>query len=366
MNCYVPTVATHWGDWICGLFASELLSKLDPSIVQVIDPTYYEKPDRSKPSSLLDWVQLPWAGGFDRVDVVEASKRFDKIITTHHRHCHKKSMYDGVPSDKMLFFDAHGLSFRCVVDGWYPTFNPTQRLMEAFARLQLIPGEYSVVHLNEPLNDCRRTRSVSEFIAMNQRGLHDLARDVQLVSTSCNVPGSLDLSSLHGWLKMIVLINAKEVWASHSGFTSIASMYRRRKDVKLVNEYGNGILNMGPPPICYSNYDVQFEGLRRELAWTVMQGWFPESHGDEYREWSERSWKDWNSFAMFTGDQYDLEVPELFQEPRLHLDSENCLVPWEARFKMADGNVLDYVNDLETITSVSRKVLDPELFRRYH
>jgi len=341
---HTPIVCTHWGDWVCHLWAAELLSTLEPTIEQSYDPTFYERPDRSQPSNLLDWIKVPWASSFSVLDPVVASKRFDRILSTHHRHVHKRDMYAGVPSDRMLFFDAHGISFRCVTQGWYPGFIPTQRTLDEVAKLRL-PEKYNVIHLNEPLNDCRYTTSVREFISKHEKEITGWSSEIILVSTSCsiNVPGIhvIDASKLPGWLKIAVMIGANDVWGSHSGFTSIASMYRRGRNlrgVKLVNEYGISILNMGPPPVCYSNYIVSDPG-------TVTNTTCGSVH--DYRRRCLDAWKDWRSFEHFES---------------VH---ERCHVPVNAKFMKLNGS-REWTFDDRELLNVSSKVLDPELFRRYH
>lgn len=365
MKLYVPCLMTHWGDFIPSLWITEYIKNLDPNVQITFDPTFYEKPDRSKPSSMLEWINIPGETNFQRINKLpEASANFDKILATHHRHCHKRSMYEGCNGDDLLYFDVHGFSYLCVTQNWYPTLKPSKKMLEEFNKLNL-PNKYFALHINEPLNDMRFTTSARDYIDSNLKVILKSSQGMPLVSTSYPVPGSMDLSKLSGWLKIYVLIKSHEFWGSHSGFTSIASMYRKRVRSILVNEYGPGIYNAGPPPICYTNYSVSEPGSIGQLYKNVINGKVENAKGVAYKCRSENVWsKRWHSFE--TLDVKDFVKSNDSYENVLHHEIENCLVPYDAKFnKCGEDKHWDFRHD-EELFEITDSILDPKIFERYH
>lgn len=127
MNFHIPFKAICWGDNVASIWAGEYIKYCLSDAVVTGDFRNHE-------GNYLDWLVLPWCSGIHRL-----SNSY--IVATHHYH-HRAIRYISGP---LFYFDAHGMMFRFVVEDWYPSFIPNERLSRAFANLNL-PDDYNVLH----------------------------------------------------------------------------------------------------------------------------------------------------------------------------------------------------------------------------
>jgi hypothetical protein len=354
----------HWGDTICAHWSAELLKRAKPDYEVIIDPTYRETPN-SSPRSILDYVTVPRSNGYEIIDAKQALHYgYDRIIATHHRHCHKRDMYAGIDGDRMIYYDAHGISYRFVTTEEYPTFLPSDQLEEEFRKLNL-PEQYVVLHVNDvPAEDVRHVMPAQRWLSENMSSIKKSHQNIDLVSTSIHADGTRKLSSLHGWLKLLVMVRASAMYVSHSGFTSIASLYRKRINSFLVNAKYPGVLNMGPPPICYSNYHV-IKGSDDALYAAIEGRKIAHASGSTYKRWCEQEWsRQWSSYS--TLGVKDVQIrPDGYRRKEFYDHVDNCLVPLDGtRFFARDEKVFTLHDD--EFYSLSRTLLDPKDYVKYH
>ena len=360
-NCYVPHVCKMWGDWITALWAGELYSTLNKNHEIIMDPTYQESPNNRK--DIREYVKLPWVHKFECLsDVKTATSKYDNVIATHHRHCHKRSMYAGSDGNKLRYFDAHGLNYRFIQDQWFPTFHPSDRLLEEYAALKL-PDDYAVIHLNDkhPTKELRNKLPFNELITGEPFNLiKDNPHYEYVISTGVHIDNTVNLSNLSGWLKLYIMIKASICWSSHSGFTSIAAVYANDRPNFLVNANIPGCYNMGPPPIAYSNHKIT-KGSRNYLYEVATSN--EKYQGENYRLFCEKEWKNWNSFSTLGIAEFektDYEVKSYYK------NVDNCLVPLDAKFyNMNDPDKNYDFRENSDMFNISNDVLNPKLFERY-
>lgn len=362
MKFYVPSLIRcgiekpHWGDEICTTWASEMLAHLDPSAEIVLDPTFYGKKTFH---SINEWIKTPWAHDHQVLSLTSAASKFDKIVATHHRHL--LSGYPTISGDKYTFFDAHGLSFRMIHDGWFPSFIPTDKTNELFAALKL-PEDYVAVHVNDNTSDGRNVLPARAFYEKNAAKLKQWADDRLIVTTGApidpSIVPSLDLSAIHPWLAIYVMIGATKAWGSLSGFTAIASTYTGRRNFDLVNDPGVPGFNLGPPNIAYSNYNVASFGSYDKLYYAIEQGLIPSSAGAAYAKRSHN--RHWCQFETFDFDAFE-EPPAGYVAKPFYENIDNCLVPLDAKYsspgtdKLWDFRVDDEMTSLPIMAWIPRK-----------
>ena len=344
MRIYVPSVVKHWGDWITTLWACELLKHHMPEAIITLD-------DTCQGAKTRQWLKFSWTNQLARIDLASSQGTFDYVLATHHRHPFKRSLYPNMDGDRMLFFDAHGLVYRMHVDGWYPTFAPTTLLQQEFDALGL-PEHYVAYHLNDisPHVDGRHADTLSQYLCDNHALLTRSANGLPSVSTSFHLPGTINLTNIHGWLKIYVLIRSHEFWGSYTGFTSIASIYRQRIRSHVVNEAGPGIFNLGPPIISYTDYDVASFGSLNALYYAIDADRIKHAKGHEYLKRCEELWRLQCQFENFDVTDF-VTPPDGWTRKHVYLDRENCAVPLDATFrKVGVEKAWDYRRDIEMMS----------------
>lgn len=298
MNILIPPKTMCWGDLIASVWAIEYIkTHLESSNIIFHD--------RSKEGRIRDSIKLPW------VDIFEKNLRYDYMLCTHHNMSPVK--YD--PKSRKIFFCAHGLYFRFIEEDWYPTLNPTSAILRDFEKLDL-PEKYSVIHHSWCCEKKRNRRSdFGDFVDD-----HKWITDENLFSTGTPFPETIDLQHLSAWTKQLVLINAERVYVSHSGFTAMTSMYRKRKNTFLIDYNENA--NLCPPPIaCYTNVVIQDTHTR-----SILYALENSDSSDYYQECRKRAGRP----LMSTGPlvpEFDLPkpAPEDYR-PGILLERENCPV----------------------------------------
>jgi len=171
-------------------------------------------------------------------------KDYDYMLCTHHRHTIVK-----YPEPyKKIYFDTNGINLKFILEDWYPSFCPTKTLLKQFEKLNL-PDEYDVIHYSPCCLGERNKYSFEDFLK-NYEWIWKDKKNV--ISTGKPMPGCVNLQKNAGIIKLYIMMKAKKIYTSLSGFTMIASMYRRRKESYLIDTHIN-YLNFGPPGACYTN-----------------------------------------------------------------------------------------------------------------
>jgi len=298
MDILIPPKTLCWGDLIASIWAIEYIKTHLKSSNIIFH-------DRSKEGRIRDSIKLPW------VDIFGKNSHYDYMLCTHHNMSPVK--YD--PKPRKIFFCAHGLYFRFIEEDWYPTLNPTSDILREFERLDL-PKKYSVIHHSFCCEKKRSKRSKFENFVED----HKWINDENLISTGTPFPEAVNLQHLGAWTKQLVLINAEKVYVSHSGFTGIAAMYRKRKNIFLIDYNENA--NLCPPPIaCYTNVETRNSHVR-----SILYALENSDSGDYYQECRKRAGRP----LMGTGPlvpEFDLPkpAPEDYR-PGILLERENCPV----------------------------------------
>ena len=342
MSYYVPSVTNAWGDNITALWTAELLKHIHPTADVTLDTFAF---DKGIPFEHDDWVDVSsFSKRGPHISPDQAQKKFDRVVATHHRHGVKRTLYPKVDGDRMTYFDAHGLIVRFIADGWYPTLTPNQNLVSDFDKLGL-PNDYFALHINDTTlrPDGRNVLPASEYFAHNRDAIMEAADGRPIVSTCARFPGSIDVSSASGWVKIYVLYKSYEFWGSLSGFTSIPAIYRKRTKCSLVNEPYPASLNLGPPSLCYSNYGVTYLGCIDALYEQIRLGNIKHAKGAEYFKkcHDERQWCQFETFEFY--DAAPAPPREQFYE-----DVDNCLVAFDARYvKHGFGRDMSFMEDTD-------------------
>jgi hypothetical protein len=298
MKILVPPKTMCWGDLIASVWAIEYIK------THLKDSTIIFN-DRSKEGRIRDSVKLPW------VDDFGTNSNHDYEVCTHHN----LSPVNYSQKSRKIFFDTHGLYFRFIEENWYPTLNPTSAILRNFERLDL-PKKYSVVHHSWCCEKKRNQRSEFEDFVDD----HKWITDENLISTGTPFPKTTNLQHLCAWTKQLVLVNAEKVYVSHSGFTGITAMYRKRKNTFLIDYNENA--NLCPPPIaCYTNVTIQNSHVR-----SILYALENSDSGDYYQECRRRAGRP----LIGTGPlvpEFDLPkpAPEDYRAGIL-LERENCPV----------------------------------------
>jgi hypothetical protein len=344
---YVPSVTHFWGDNITALWTAEFLHHLQPDANITLDTFAF---DKGIPFEHDDWVDISsFAKRGTHMSPEQAQKKFDRVIATHHRHGVKRTLYPNVDGNRLTYFDAHGLIVRFIADEWYPTLHPQQCLLGDFDRLNL-PNDYFALHVNDTTSrpDGRNVLPAGEYFTRNRDAILEAAGGRPIVSTGARFPGSIDVSSEQGWVKIYVLYKAYEFWGSLSGFTSIPAVYRRRVRCSLVNEPYPASLNLGPPSVCYGDYDVTNHGCIDALYEQIRLGNIKHASGAEYfkRCHDVRQWCQFETFEYYNlAHTYATPAPprEQFYE-----NVDNCLVAFNTRYvKHGFGRDMSFMNDTD-------------------
>jgi hypothetical protein len=359
MHYYVPMITRNWGDRVTALWAAELLHNTCPEATISIDGTFAED-KRSPAFHINEWFSMPWISQDVSISVANAcaSQEFDGVVATHHRHYSinnrvepkTRASYVDVDGEKLLFFDAHGLTYRMIRDDWYPTLIPTDKLLQAFEDLHL-PQNYVVLHINDEMRDKRNVAPARHFFKTHLGEIKSISSNCPLVTTAAHLDSdiapSIDLARLPGVVKLYVIVRALHVITSFTGFTSIASTYRKRQRCMLVNNHEIPSFNMGPPNIAYSNCGIADPGSWQKLYYAVENGIIKNVQGDAYLRRCEQ--RQWCQFETFDFNDFDnIVLPPDYRPRTFYEHIDNCLVPLDAQYKL-DGldRTLDYRKDRE-------------------
>ena len=311
MNIHIPCMTGNWGDNVPSLWISEFI-KANPDGCDA-HLTYN---DQYPGGRHTEWVQAPWLDGFHN--------QGGRLLCTHHRHHHALKYPMGQP---FIYFDAYGAYHKFMYHNWYPTFTPTPQTQAIFDSLNL-PAEYDVVHISAGDIFNRNAIDPHQCIAQHP----ELAKTgVITLSTDRPVPGAMDISNLPPWVKIMVMIHARQVVSNHTGFTSIPAMYRKGKGVFLINQSFPKCFNLGPPIGCYEN--VEFNVDPRPIYYAASVRDVPTVNWANY----------YNEYCMvhqkFIFETFYCDfppAPDGYEIPWFTLETENALVPKNIQFRLQD------------------------------
>lgn len=318
MIIYSPYKCGCWGDNIAGIWAAEYVKDKIPESLIIVDDTSCNEGRQSR------YLDMSWA---DCIGGITA-KAIHYTISTHHRHHVVK--YDDSPK---IFFDAHGLYLKFIYENWYPEFHPTYLTTKIFNNLKL-PSEYNVLHLSKCAYGLRDKDSLEEFVKSNSWLIKK-----NTICTGYAIDGCLNLPSLPGWVKLYVMLRAENFYASQSGFTSIAAIYRQRKNSYLINYNPKG-KKMAPPIACYTNCEIKnLDKIPWMYYWLETINLDYEKYckndlsvslpiGMDIEDWPARFFADFNKVPE--------APPENFHPKKVYFNIENCPVP-----KNLEMNYLD-------------------------
>ena len=325
-----PLIRGAWGDSIGRLWMTEYIRNLfkDVGVDIIID-------DNETNGKWSEHINIDWARISNQIEVDEATYQ----LSTHHRHWWDIGSRLDLRLGQPLFFDLHGFVFKMVYENWYPTFNPKEQLEESFKNLNLTEG-YIVFHLNDKSDSYNRVVDVDV-----DKYTHGLSED-SIISTGKYIGFGTDLSDLHPWLKLMVMIKAQEFYCSQSGFTSIASIYRKRKESYLIGYNYPNVLHLGPPAISYGNVEFRTENYEKLYYW-ANRGDCTESFllgTNYYPRYTHNEFVDtfpcdyYKNNSQYEGLQFDrwndVKLPENGEFKKLDFNRENCLVPYDTEFRI--------------------------------
>lgn len=295
-----------WGDFIGKLWVSEYIKFHKPDWEILFDDTL-------RNGKFSDNIKIPWVTLTDKFEG-------EHQILTHHRHHWVPPRMNDYPlfkDGKPIFFDLHGLNIKMIMENWFPTFIPTDKILKEFHDLNL-PSKYSVLHLNK--YDPRWKRTLPTYSI-------SIPSDQYWITTNepfSNLPNYKDLNP---WTKLYILIKAQNIQCSHSGFTSIAACYRKRKNISLIGNNINHTLYMGPPAVSYSNVTFETSNYKKLYYYSDKSNMF-----SDYFNYIKSRSHDWINTSQYEdcggfNDWDSIQVPEDYQYEKVSLTRENCLVP---------------------------------------
>ena len=323
-----PLIRGAWGDSIGRLWMTEYIRNLfkDVGVDIIID-------DNETNGKWSEHINIDWARIGNEIEVDEATYQ----LSTHHRHWWDIGSRLDLRLGKPLFFDLHGFVFKMVYENWYPTFNPKEQLEEAFKSLRLPEDGYIVVHLNDKSDSYNRVVDVD----VNQFtwGLEEHS----IISTGKYIGKGMDLNHLHPWLKLMVMIKAEQFYCSQSGFTSIASIYRKRKESYLVGYNYPNALHLGPPAISYGNVEFRTDNYEKLKYWAgskvdesfQIEDYYPKyTHKDYVDNFPCNYYKNNSQYeGLHFNDWGDVKLPDGYRQ-MFNFYVENCLVPIDTEFRI--------------------------------
>ena len=309
INSSGDNVPGSWGDFVGKIWAAEYIKSVHPDYEILFDDDY---PIGGR---LSDSMKLPWA-------TVTKKLAGEYQISTHHRHWWA-SRLTNPDYGKFIYFDAHGLIAKMIHEDWYPTFEPTDRLLEEFDKLNL-PDIYDVVHINATDPRWQRVNYDQEL----NLDLHE-----NYISTNHNLGDERNLANIDPWLKMYVLIKARKLFCSHSGYPSMAAIWRKRKESYLVGYNYPRTIFQGPPALSYGN--AHFETDNYTKLYYYADKFVDWNHYMNFLTDSKRK-EDWINTSQYEGlDFYDwdkINVPIDYKPQKVSLVRENCLLPQDTLF----------------------------------
>jgi hypothetical protein len=307
MRFYIPHKCRCWGDNITMIWAAEYIKNAMPD-AEIIGTFLCPE------SSYTDWIDLPWVTqDFSHHGIILTTG--DLTVLTHHWHHKAVAYYEPKP---YFYFDAHGIFVKyCIYDCW-PTFIPNETTLKAFEELNL-PENYNVIHWT----NCRIRVKMTLDEALKK---YPWVITENTVSTGLPITGCRDLSHLPGLLKQYVLIKAQKVYATHSGFTAIAAVYRKKKDTYLLAYDKDRMYGAGPPVVCYTNCEVKAN--LNAMHYALENGLIEVGNYFDYCK-SHRDFSyDYPDTKGFPDFDYSPDPAPLDYKPKpLYFDMENNPVP---------------------------------------
>lgn len=326
MKIYCPYKCVCWGDWITNFWAAEYIKQHLSGAIICIDENGQSYKPHTCDSSISEWAD-------EFIDSTEPYnlEKYDYMLCTHHRHA-PYVKYD--EPYKKIYFDAYGMVLKFVLEDWYPSFIPTKTLIKQFEKLDL-PDEYNVIHYSKCGGNLRNKNSFEDFLKIYKWIWEN---DKYTVSTGlfCSEK-CIDLKKIPALLKFYVILKAKKIYTSLSGFTMIAAMLRKREHCYVIDVdpkiAENGV------SACYTN--IKMTGDLRPVYYYLERN-FPQN----YFEWCQED-KHRNNQNVWTGCYPDFgvtkdESPSNYVPKKVYLDIENCPLPYnyETEYKEVDeGNI---------------------------
>ena len=316
MKIYCPYKCAHWGDWIANFWVAEYIKKHLPDVEIHID----ENGTGGYKIHTVDSSISEWADELiDSTEPYETSK-YDYMLCTHHRHnahVHYTEPY------KKMYFDCSGLVLKFVLENWYPSFCATKTLIKQFEKLNL-PDEYNVVHYSYCISTKRNKNSFDDFLKLYEW----IWKDNKTISTGLiPMPECVDLAKIPGLLKLYVMLKAKKIYGSHSGFTMIASMWRKREHSYLIDAK---ILEHGPPIAAYTN--VKLTGDLKPVYYYL------ENHPpSDYYNWCQTD----GQLAQGLYPNFKItkdESPSDYIPKKVYTNIENCPLPYNYNIEYKEIN----------------------------
>lgn len=239
MRILCPYKCVAWGDCICNIWAAEYVSKHVPDAEIFLEDTYSEGRFRT-------WNKLDWVTELVSEVTPEIIKQCDYVLCTHHRH----ALVEYNEPLKRIFFDAHGIIPKFVMEGWYPTFQPTKNIAKLYDLLKL-PQDYISVHYSPCCFGTRNKYTWEEFL--DKYKWIWTQKELPVVSTGTPIEGCINLSNIQGVLKLYVMQRSVKLYGTQSGFNSIASMYKNRENTFLIDTDLKRVLEKAPPSVAFGN-----------------------------------------------------------------------------------------------------------------
>lgn len=308
-NIFCPTISWPWGDNIINVWASEYIKYKLPNC-----DIFYD--DRAKDGGYeienSQYIQMPWVTKFC-TDISECEKKIDTVLYTHHRH--SLVDYSKYLNYIKIFLDAHGIYLKFIKENWYPSFIPQKSLIDSLSSTN-IPENYSVIHHGG--TGRRNPYSKSEWSSKYKTLIEN---NTPMISTGECIDGTIDLSKLNGWQKLYVMINAKNLYVSQSGFTSIASIYRKRKDVYLLGINEEVCHNMAPPIQSYGNVNFEYD-LDKAYYYMEKRKIINYFNFCKSLQPCNHSYKDMEVFPTFDGNDFPID----YKPKSIYINQENAPV----------------------------------------
>ena len=311
MKILCPLKTLAWGDNIINLWVSEYIKqKLPTAEIEVNDVgrDWCSIDKKFIDISHSDYININWA---DSIVKNNSAFNCEYILATHHRH---DLGYDEFVNFKKIYFDAHGIYLKFVKENWYPTFIPTNKVLDVFKSLNL-PEEYNVIH--HAGFGSRNPFSVEHWL----NNYNKLFEGNNIVSTGEYFENTIDCTHLSGWVKLYIMINAKNLYVSQSGFTSIASIYRKRKNTFLIGINRDVCHNMAPPIQSYGNVEFDYD-LKKAYFFMEKMKIIDYYKFCKSLQSCNHKHADMEVFPKFEGGDYPLD----FKPKEIYFEQENAPV----------------------------------------
>ena len=311
MRIFCPYKCVAWGDCISNIWAAEYVSRHLPEAEIILDDSYSEGRFRT-------WNNMEWVSSFSSIEASpEIINQCDYVLCTHHRHF--LAPYD--EPLKKIYFDSHGIIPKFVLENWYPSFSPTKNIQKLYEGLNL-PKQYIAIHHSPCVFKTRNRYTWEEFV--DKYKWIWTQNDLPVINTGTPIEGCVNLSKIQGILKIYVMIKAEKLYATQSGFTSIASMYRRRENSYLIDTDLTRVLEKAPPSVSFGNCKPM--GDLRRIYYYLENLDF-----SDYYEVSRKTVFTWGGGLSTLYPWFkipaDVQPPQDYQHPKINLKIENAPRP---------------------------------------